>query len=80
MKYLFLLFLPLLFFQTCNAAKGLQKQNSGVLLKERIQEYVNCLNDRNEACLQSLYSKDYQSLSPINKPEDINLFIKNMLR
>jgi hypothetical protein len=80
MKYIFLLFLCLLFFQNCHSSKSLSKQNSTELLNERIEEYINCLNARNEQCLQQLYSKDYESLSPIHKPTNVNIFVQNTIQ
>lgn len=79
MKQLLPLLLPLLFLINCSSGKNLSSKASNDLLKARINEYLHGLNSRDEIALRKMYSIDYESLSPVHKPQEINVFIKDLL-
>ena len=75
---LFCLFSLALTF-SCNPIKKSIQLHSAESLNNRLKQFIHCHNTRDHDCLLNLYHKDYQSLSPINKPQSISVFIKNNL-
>jgi len=78
-KYLFSI-IVLFSLQACSQKKAKTSRLGTGDLKSSIEQFVNCHNTRDQTCLINLYHKNYESLSPINKPESLPDFIKETLQ
>lgn len=74
-----LLFLLCCSFYTCHSSKGISLQVLENNFQVSFEQYVQYHNKRDVEGLLNLYHKDYRSLSPVHRPDDIRQFIQKNL-
>ncbi len=67
--------------QSCSSSKALERNSANTTkntpaLLPFVEQYINCLNERNTDCLMNLYDADYKSYSPILAPADLASFVR----
>lgn len=62
----------------CKSTKPLQA-NQEIELRKNVESFIAGFNNREKESLIDFFHKDYQSLSPINQPKNLAVFIENTL-